>query len=204
MPIAAFEEKYQNLHSCLVNHPRAQKFVETLYRSRAKVFFASVQHFFTVGCQSTQSGESMNSLLKHNGSKIRKNMLKTMILRQLVDAIDEIINHQYAEDIEIIKQCVAKGTKITKCVKKLLETEKLQMDQFKVTTVKDIEFVVSGLYGPSIIEQKETMKEENMQECTCESFKNMKLPCQHIAASVFHYNLNSLSDKIQFIDPKSI
>jgi hypothetical protein len=45
MPIAAFEEKYQNLHSCLVNHPRAQKFVETLYRSRAKVFFAFVQHF---------------------------------------------------------------------------------------------------------------------------------------------------------------
>jgi hypothetical protein len=37
MPIAAFEEKYQNLHSCLVNHPRAQKFVEALYQSRAKV-----------------------------------------------------------------------------------------------------------------------------------------------------------------------
>jgi hypothetical protein len=45
MPIAAFEEKYQNLHSCLVNHPRAQKFVETLYQSKAKVAFAFVQHF---------------------------------------------------------------------------------------------------------------------------------------------------------------
>ena len=59
----------------------------------------------------------MHSLLKHNGSKIRKNMLKTMSLRQLVDAIDEIINHQYAEDIDIIKQCVAKGTKITNFAK---------------------------------------------------------------------------------------
>jgi hypothetical protein len=45
MPIATFEEKYQNLHSCLVNHPRAQKFVETLYRSKAKVVFAFVQLF---------------------------------------------------------------------------------------------------------------------------------------------------------------
>jgi SWIM zinc finger len=88
-------------------------------------------------------------------------------------------------------QCVAKVTKITTFVKKDLEAEKLQMDQFKVKTVNDIEFVVSGLYGHSVIEQKVTMKEEDMQECTCESFKNMKLPCQHIAASVFHYNLNT-------------
>jgi hypothetical protein len=87
-----------------------------------------------------------------------------MSLRQLVDAIDEIINHQYAEDIEIIKPCVAKGTKNTKFVNKHLEAEKLQMDQFKVNTVNDIEFLVSGLYGHSIIEQKVTMKEENMQE----------------------------------------
>ena len=93
MPIAAFEENYQNIHSCLVNHPRAQQFVETLYQSKAKVVFAFVQHFFTAACQSTQRGKSMYSLLKHNGSKIRKNMLKTMSLRQLVDAIDEIINH---------------------------------------------------------------------------------------------------------------
>jgi hypothetical protein len=175
-----------------------------LYPSKAKVAFAFVQHFFTAACQSTQRGKSMHSLLKHNGSKIRKNMLKTMNLRQLVDTIDEIINHQYAEDIEIIKQCVAKGTKITNFVKKHLEAEKLQMDQFKIKTVNDIEFVVSGLYGQSIIEQKVTMKEEDMQEGTCESFKNMKLPCQHIAASIFHYNLNTLSDKIQFMDPQSI
>jgi hypothetical protein len=63
-------------------------------------------------------------------------MLKTMILRQLVDAIDEIINHQYAEDMEIIKQCIAKGTKITKFVKKHLEAEKRQMDQFNVKAVE--------------------------------------------------------------------
>jgi SWIM zinc finger len=48
------------------------------------------------------------------------------------------------------------------------------------------------------------MKEENVQECTCESFKNMNLPCQHIAASVFRYNLNTLLEKIHFMDPKSI
>jgi hypothetical protein len=85
-----------------------------------------------------------------------------------------------------------------------VEAEKLQMDQFKVNTVNNIEFVVSGLYGHSIVEQKVTMKEEYVLECTCESFKNLNLPFRHSAAAVFHYNLNNLVDKIQVMDPNSI
>ena len=43
---------------------------------------------------------------------MRKNQLKTLNLRELVDTIDELINHQYAEDMEYVKDCMAKGTKL--------------------------------------------------------------------------------------------
>jgi SWIM zinc finger len=200
MDIETFEEQYKNLHGMLVQHPKAQHFVENLYRSRHKVAFAFVKNFFTAACRSSQRGESINSLLKHNGSKIRKNYLKTLNIHELLQAIDEIINHQYAEDIEYIKGCITKGTKMTKFVEQYMEAEKKNMDKYRVHKINPEEFVVTGLSGS--IARIVTLKEDNLQ-CTCSSLKNMKLPCRHIAAAAFHYN-SSATVARQFMDIKHL
>ena len=160
MSIETFEEKYKSLHTCLEHHPRAQRYVESLYMSRKKVVFAFVQNVFSAGCRSSQRGESMHSILKHNGSKQQKNKLKTMSLNELVNTIDDITNHQYAEDIEVIKECLASGFKTTKFVMKHMEEQKKQLDQYKVEKVNDTDFVVSGMYGSNNLQRTVVINEQ--------------------------------------------
>ena len=101
-------------------------------------------------------------------SKQQKNKLKTMSLNELVNTIDDITNHQYAEDIEVIKECLASGFKTTKFVMKHMEEQKKQLDQYKVEKVNDTDFVVSGMYGSNNLQRTVVINDSFVQECfTC-------------------------------------
>jgi MULE transposase domain/SWIM zinc finger len=199
-----FEEKYCDLHKLVENYPAAQKFVETLYRSKEKVAFSFVRNIFTAGCRSSQRGEAINSLIKHNGSNSRKNKLKTLSAAQLVEELETIINHQYSEDLENLKHSLAKGSDFSKYVNDILVNEKSKLDQYKVDrSTEHNAYAVEKIMGSIRDSHMVCLPDDEVPTCTCSTFTNMHLPCRHIAATLYYCN-TSMEKQRDFFDIRDV
>jgi MULE transposase domain len=210
-----FEHDYKTLHSMLSMHPIAQGFVEKLYAHKNLVAYSFVREYFTAGCRSSQRSESINSILKHGGSKNRKELLKMFSLVDLVKDLDSIFTHQYREDYEYLRSEMTKGGSPCKDVSayvfKYMSKEKELMDQYKVSQncigIGHMKYSVQHISTDDTSVQETyvvTVHDEGMPTCTCEYFTNRLMPCRHIASTLYYRSLVSTNNTLQFFDPKNV
>jgi hypothetical protein len=130
--------------------------------------------------------------------------MKVMQLNELLELMDEKLNHQYAEDLHVIKQAIAKGQTVTKFVQRKLEQEKLQLDRYAVTNTPSLnEYVVTSILNNTVKPMQRTVffNLGRVAECSCSTSLNMKMPCRHVAATlVFMNSTENNLPKVQFIE----
>ena len=207
-----FEEKFGELKRLVRSHPGAVDFVQSLWVSREKVAFAFVQDYFTAGAKSSQRGESINSVLKENGSKSRKNRLKMMTIDELVTELDLIINHGYREDIELLRKNMMNGDKLGKFVRDYMVNEKSKFDRYKAHRIRINEYEVRRYDVHTINSSSREVHSwtvnlgqspDVLPTCNCPMFTNMGLPCRHIAAALYTAAMHGERHPL-FLDEKNI